>query len=216
MIKVLIVDDHPVFRHGLRMLLEADPSLTFVGEAEDGLQAIEMAREQHPDVILMDLHMARLDGIQAARQILIDQPGTGIIMLTVAHSDEHVFAAIQVGIRGFLLKDTDEDALIRSIHAVSHGEALIDPTIAARVLKEFRRLNQAQNVGQDLTPLELDILKLVGEGLENPQIAKILNVSEKTVVNRLTVIYQKIGVTSRTQAALYALRKGLSSLQPEA
>ncbi len=214
MIKVLIVDDHPVFRHGLRMLLEAEPTIDFVGEANDGLQAIEMARQLHPDVILMDLHMARLDGIQAARRILADQPEIGIIMLTVAHSDEHVFAAIQVGIRGFLLKDSDEETLIRSIHAVAHGEALIDPIIATRVLKEFRRLNQVQNVGPDLAPLEIEILKLVGEGLENPEIGNRLNISEKTVINRLTVIYQKIGVTNRTQAALYALRKGLSSLQP--
>ena len=215
MIKVMVVDDHPLFRRGLKVLLQSDETISFIGEAENGQKAVDLVPSLQPDVILMDLYMECMDGIEATRRILKDHPGIGIIMLTISDTDEQVFAAIQAGVRGFILKDVQEDALVNAIHAVARGEALIDPSIAARVLKEFRRLNQNHLASLDLTPLELDILKLTGNGMENPDIARQLNISEKTVVNRLTVIYQKLGVTNRTQAALYALRAGISTLQTD-
>jgi two-component system, NarL family, response regulator LiaR len=217
-IRVMIADDHPVFRRGMRIVCQNQVDLEMVGEASNGQEALDMARRLKPDVILMDIHMPVMNGIQAAQQITSEQPETGIIILTVTRDDEHVFSAIKAGARGYLLKDSDETTLIQAIYAIQRGEALIDPNVAARVLDEFRRMSetQLQDEGlQQLSEVELQILRLLAQGKENSAIAQQLYLSEKTVVNRLSTIYQKLHVNNRTQAALYALRQGLAPLTPE-
>ncbi len=217
-IRLLIVDDHAIIRRGLRQLIQETPEIELVGEAQDGKEAVEMARRLKPEVILMDIQMPVLDGIEATRQIVAENPQTGIIMLTVQRSNSLIFEAIMAGARGYLLKDADEEAMMRAILAVSRGEALIDSGVAARVLDEFRRLSQPKNVPEELESLsdgEMDVLRLVAQGDENPAIAQKLNISEKTITNRLTTIYQKLRVNNRTQAALYALRQGWVPLDPK-
>jgi len=217
-IRLLIADDHPIFRRGLHFICQDHAELELVGEVENGREAVEMARQPKPDIILMDIHMPVLDGIQATQCITSELPTVGVIILTVARDDENVFSAIKAGARGYLLKGCEEEALFQAIQAVHAGEALIDPNIAARVLDEFRRLSEmpVQNSElQQLTETELDILRLVAQGEENGVIAQRLFLSEKTVVNRLTTIYQKLHVNNRTQAALYALRQGLVPLVPK-
>jgi DNA-binding NarL/FixJ family response regulator len=217
-VRILIVEDHPVFRRGIIHVIKGQSDLQVVGEAENGLEAVQMVSRLQPDVILMDIHMPVMDGIQATQQITSMLPGTGIIMLTVERDDDHVFSAIKAGARGYLLKETEESSLIAAIYAVARGEGLIDPTIAGRVLDEFRRLSDLHppaNSFQNLTELERAILKRLAQGEENHTIAQHLHLSEKTVVNRLTTIYQKLHVNNRTQAALYALRQGIASISTD-
>jgi NarL family two-component system response regulator LiaR len=212
-LRLLIADDHGLFRRGLRQACE-EADLVVAGEAQNGQEAVEMARLLKPDVILIDIHMPLLDGLSATRQIIQEQPDIGVIILTVFRDEEHVFEAIQAGARGYLMKDTDEEALVQAIQVVARGEALIEPVVAARVLSEFRRLSQARALSSEehLTTVEMDILRLLAQGEENPAIADRLGISEKTVINRLTTIYQKIHVNNRTQAALYALRQGWATV----
>jgi two-component system, NarL family, response regulator LiaR len=215
--RLLIVDDHAIIRRGLRQLILETPEIELVGEAQDGQEAVEIVRQLKPEVILMDIQMPVLDGIEATRKIIAEYPQTGIIMLTVQRNSNLIFEAITAGARGYLLKDADEEALMRAILAVSRGEALIDSGIAAQVLDEFRRLSQSKGAPSEfekLTDAEMDILRLVAQGEENPAIAQDLAISEKTVGNRLTTIYQKLHVNNRTQAALYALRQGWVPLEP--
>jgi DNA-binding NarL/FixJ family response regulator len=217
-IRVLIADDHAIIRRGLRQLIEETTGIELAGEAQDGQEAVELAASLRPDVILMDIHMPRLNGIEATRQIIAANPHAGVIILTVQRSSSQIFEAIMAGARGYLLKDTDEEALTRAILAVSRGEALIDSGIASQVLDEFRRLSQPKDESAEfekLTEAEMDVLRLVAQGEENPAIAQQLSISEKTVTNRLTSIYQKLRVNNRTQAALHALRQGWVPLDPK-
>ncbi|MDW8102956.1 MAG: response regulator transcription factor [Anaerolineae bacterium] len=212
LIRVLIADDHRLFRQGLRLICETVGNLEVVGEAENGQEAVELALKLNPDVVLMDIRMPVMDGVEATRQITARAPSVRIIILTMYRQDQYVFEAIKAGARGYLLKDVDEQELVKAVRAVHRGEALVDPALAARLLEEFRRLSQS-TVEEELTPGEMEVLRLVAQGLDNKSIARKLKISERTVANRLSEIYQKLRVVSRTQAALVALRRGWVSLE---
>jgi len=211
-VRVLIADDHRLFRQGLHQICETVGRLEVVGEAENGEEAVALARQLKPDVVLMDIRMPVMDGVEATRLITASVPSARIIILTMYRQDQYVFEAIKAGARGYLLKDIDEQELVDAVRAVHRGEALIDPGLAARLLEEFRRLSQSAADVEELTPAEMDVLRLVAQGLDNKSIARELNLSERTVTNRLSEIYQKLHVANRTQAALLALRRGWASL----
>jgi len=216
-IRVLIADDHRLFRQGLGYVCESG-GLTVVGEAGDGREAVEMARRLQPDVVLMDVQMPALDGVQATALITAESPSTRVIVLTMYRQDQYVFEAIKAGARGYLLKDIDERELVEAVRAVHRGEALVNPTLATRLLEEFRSLSQAAGRGatmETLTPGEMEVLRLVAQGADNKTIAERLVLSERTVANRLSEIYQKLHVNNRTQAALVALRRGWAALEQE-
>jgi NarL family two-component system response regulator LiaR len=223
-IRVLIADDHRLFRRGLRQVCEIEGGFEVVGEAEDGQQAIELARDLQPDVILMDIGMPLVTGVEATRVITGENPAVRVIALTVYEEDRHVFEAIRAGAQGYLLKDVEEHTLVEAVRAVHRGEALIDSHVAVSVLDEFRRIShlepeiaRARVVAEmsQLTDMEMEILRLLAQGVENRTIADRLSLAEKTVSNRLSDIYHKLHVNNRTQAALYALRRGWVTLTPD-
>ncbi len=210
-IRVLLADDHKLFRQGLRQICEIKGGFEVVGEAEDGQEAVRLAAELKPDVILMDIGMPVLDGIQAITQIMEEGLEARIIALTMCQENHCVFDAIKAGASGYLLKNVDAQVVLDAVRATHRGEALVDPMTAAKVLDEFRRLSQATDdaAGMELlTEGEMAVLGLVAEGAENQAIAEQLNLSVQTISNRLRSIYQKLHVNNRTQAALYALRQG--------
>lgn len=213
-IKILIVDDHKLFRHGLRQICRAE-GLTVVGEAAGGQEAIEMACRPQPDVVLMDLGMPGLNGVQATQQILAHNPHIKVIALTMFREDNYIVDAVRAGVSGYLLKNSDPSVLVTAIKTVARGDALLDPTMTAKLLKEFRRIDLpfAVNESETISPAEMDVLRLVAVGADNMDIAASLCLSERTVGNRLTNIYQKLNVKNRTQAALYALKRGWVALE---
>jgi DNA-binding NarL/FixJ family response regulator len=216
-INVLIVDDHTLFRSGIRKMLEGEPDMCVVGEAGTGREALEQARRLVPDVILMDIKMPEppgsdqaLDGIEATRILHREMPHVGIIFCTVYEDDEFVFAGLQAGGRGFIVKDDDPETMLRAIRAVAHGESLLGPTIAQKVMRQFSALPGKQDpLVDELTPREMEVLKLIADGLPNKDIAETLVLSEKTVKNHINNIFSKLHVYDRSQAMLYAIRKGL-------
>jgi NarL family two-component system response regulator LiaR len=212
-IRILIADDHTVVRQGLRMLCEGPGGFTVAAEAENGSQAVTLARRLRPDVILMDIVMPDVDGVDAIRQIMRENSAARIIVLTMYRQEQYMLDAIRAGARGYLLKTVDSEKLIAAIEAVHRGDYLIDPIIAARVLSELHLAKppQAPRV-EPLTESEMAVLRLVAQGVDNQDIAQALNYSVYTVANRLRTIYEKLHVTSRTQAALYALRQGWVTL----
>jgi DNA-binding NarL/FixJ family response regulator len=217
-ITVLLADDHTLFRQGLHQICEIKGGFDVVGEAEDGLEAVRLAAVLDPDVILMDISMPELDGIGATRQIVEKDPEAAIILLTIYQQDHYVFDAIKAGAKGYLRKNVDAQVLLEAVRAAHRGEALVDPMIATRVLDEFRRLSQMAGQSPEiehLTEGEMQVLRLVAEGADNQAIADQLNLSVQTIANRLRSIYQKLQVNNRTQAALYALRRGWASLDLE-
>jgi DNA-binding NarL/FixJ family response regulator len=209
-VNILIVDDHTLFRTGVRKMLEAEEDMHVVGEAATGVEALEQARSLMPDVILMDIKMPDLDGVQAARTLHREMPHVGIIFVTMFEDDEFIFQGLQAGGRGYILKDADPDTMLRAIRAVAHGESLLGSTVAQKVMRQFSALpgKQAPLV-DDLTPRELEVLKLIAEGRSNSEIAGELTISEKTVKNHINNIFSKLHVYDRSQAMLYAIRKGL-------
>lgn len=214
-IRVLIADDHKLFRQGIRQICEVKGEFEVVGEAENGQEAVDLARQLTPDVVLMDINMPVLDGVQATSLITKHNPSVQVIILTMYRQDHYVFEAVKAGARGYLLKDTDWQDLLEAVRAVHRGEALVNPALAVRLLDEFRRISQrpADDEGVErLTEGEMDVLRLVAQGLENKEIIEQLCLTEKTVTNRLSKIYQKLHVNTRTQAALYALRQGWAKL----
>jgi DNA-binding NarL/FixJ family response regulator len=210
-IRILIADDHAILRQGLAQIFAAEPDMLVVGQAANGREAVQKALALRPDVGLMDINMPALDGVEATRRITAHLPKVGLIILTMYRQDRYVFEAIKAGARGYLLKDIDADELLRAIRAVARGETLIDPNMASKMLDEFGRLRAARARDEflDLTEREVEILRLVAVGASNQQIAGQLHLTEKTVRNRLTVIFEKLHINNRTQAALYALRGGL-------
>ncbi|MBI5956544.1 MAG: response regulator transcription factor [Chloroflexi bacterium] len=213
-ISVLIADDHTLFRKGIRKMLEAEEDMEVVGEAATGRQALEQARALTPDVILMDIKMPDLDGIEATRTLRREMPHVGIIFVTMFEDDEFVFRGLQAGGRGYILKDADPETMLRAIRAVAHGESLLGPTIAQKVLRQFAALPGKQALfADDLTPREQGVLRLIAEGRSNKDIARELCLSEKTVKNHINNIFAKLHVYDRTQAMLYAIRKGLVKIE---
>jgi len=217
-IRILLADDHRLFRQGMRQICEILGGFEVVGEAENGEEAVHLAQELQPDVILMDVQMPVLDGVEATRLITENNLAIRVIILTMYRQDRYVFEAIKAGARGYLLKDADEQELVEVVRAVHRGEALIDSALASKVLDEFRRLSQMtveEGVVESLTPGELEVLRLVAQGADNKTIGERICLSESTVANRLSTIYQKLHVNNRTQAALVALRRGWAVLDEE-
>ncbi len=208
-VRVLIADDHRMFRQGLRQILETQPDMEVIGEAGDGLEAVERAVRLQPDVTLVDINMPGMDGVAAIREITERCPAARCIVITMYRRDRYLFEAIKAGAYGYLLKDADAADLLRAIRAVQRGEALVDPAIAARLLEEFRHPEQAGAPQEGLTRRDVEVLRLLAQGLGNAEIAEKLFISEKTVRNRLSIIFQKLHLSNRTEAALYALREGL-------
>ena len=213
---MLLADDHALFRQGLKSLLEAEGDFRVVGEAKDGWEALRHALVVRPDVILMDIQMPGLDGVQATQAILEEWPQARVIILTMYRQDAYVFEAVKAGARGYLLKDADAKALIEAIRRVHAGEVLLDAELAGRIIQDFRAKKEASApLNAELTEREVQILKLLAQGYTNLEIASELGLSEKTVRNRLSEIFQKLHLNNRTQAALYAIREGLAQPEPE-
>lgn len=204
-IRILIADDHAVVRQGLRMFLSLDPDFEIIGEGVDGRQAVELARSLHPDIVLMDLLMPALSGVEATAIIRRELPDVEVIALTSVLEDKSVVDAVRAGAIGYLLKDTEADELIRAIKAAAAGQVQLSPQAAARLLREVR----APENPDMLTERETHVLRLLAMGQSNREIALALNISEKTVKTHVSSILAKLNVTSRTQAALYAVRIGL-------
>ena len=213
--RLLIVDDHLVVRTGIRALLAPEPNIEIVGEARDGAEAVAEARRLQPDVILMDLVMPQLDGIAAIQQIVAAQPDARILVLTSFEADDKVFPAIRAGALGYTLKDLGPAELVRAIQRVYRGESSLHPAIARRVLQELAHPSQHPPTAEPLTEREVAVLRLVAHGGSNQQIAAALRIGEGTVRLHVSNILSKLHLASRTQAALYALREGLASLQDE-
>ncbi len=214
-IRVLIADDHPLIREGLRGLLAAEPDLELVGEAVDGLEAVEKTDQLRPDVILLDLLMPVKSGIEAMIEIKEKDPGARILVLTSFADDEQVFPALRAGALGYLLKDSSPQDLLRAIRSVYRGESSLHPAIARRLVLQFSQPAVDSSPENPLTQREVEVLKLVAEGLSNQNIADELVVSERTVGKHVGNILEKLHLANRTQAALYALREGLSTLEPK-
>lgn len=214
MIRVLLADDHALFRQGLRSLLESE-NMRVIGEAANGREALRYAADTHPDVILMDIQMPELDGVKATQSILEIDPEAKVIMITMYRQDRYVFEAVKAGARGYILKDADATTLIDAIKRVASGEALLDAEMAQNVLDDFRdkREELPTEKHSDLNERETTILKLLAQGFSNQDIALRLDISEKTVRNRLSEIFNKLQLNNRTQAALYAIREGIAPLE---
>ena len=210
-IRVLIADDHPFYREGVRTMLSVAPEIEIIGEAADGDEAIAQAAALQPDVILMDLKMPGVNGIEATRRILRTSPHIGVLVLTMFEADESVFTAMRAGARGYLLKDADQDELIRAIQAVSRGEAIFSPAIAERLIHYFAALRPpaADLAFPELTEREREILHLIAQGHNNVAIAERLFVSTKTVQNHVSNIFSKLQVADRAQAIVRAREAGL-------
>lgn len=213
-IKVLIVDDHRLFRQGLRRVLELDREVQVIGEAHNGLVAQELAFKTRPDIGLMDLNMPTLDGVAATEAILRHMPEVGVIVLTMFDEDHLVSQAMRAGARGYLLKDADAKEVLDAIHAVHQGGSRMDSSVTAKLLGEFRRMARSPKSSEgssDLTEKERAMLQMLAEGLSNKEIAQRLNYAQSTVKNRLSIIFEKLGVSDRTQAAIYAITHGIAS-----
>jgi NarL family two-component system response regulator LiaR len=211
-IRVLIADDHAIVRKGIRALLATEPAIVVVGEAEDGQQAIDRTSQLAPDVVLMDLVMPGIDGLEATEQIIAQQPDTHILVLTSFAGDDKVFPAIRAGARGYLLKDSGPEDLVQAIKQVHRGESSLHPSIARKLLRELAGPTQRDPEVDTLTEREIEVLQLVAEGYSNRHIAERLTISEATVRTHVSNILAKLNLGSRTQAALYALRTGIASL----
>ncbi len=211
-IRVLIADDHAIVRKGLCALLATEAGIAVVGEAKNGLEAIEHSRELQPDVILMDLVMPQMDGLAAIRHLSAHQPQVRVLVLTSFAGDDKIFPAIKAGALGYLLKDSGPDELVQAIQQVHRGESSLDPIIARRVLQEFSQPFKRLSGAAGLTDREMEVLRLLAKGCPNREIAEDLEITEATVRTHVSSILSKLKLSSRTQAALYALREGLVSL----
>ncbi|MBN1219854.1 MAG: response regulator transcription factor [Anaerolineae bacterium] len=217
-IRVLIVDDHAMVRQGLRTFLTLSEGIEVVGEAANGLEAVEQARQYQPDIVLMDLVMPQLDGIEATRRIRALSPKTQVLALTSFIDDEKVFTAIEAGALGYLLKDVSPDDLVEAIKAAHRGEAQLHPEVTKKLMGQvIARAKQAEAAphqpskagAKDLTERELEVLRLIATGSSNREIAQTLTIAEKTVKTHVSNILSKLHLADRTQAAIYALQKGL-------
>lgn len=210
--KILICDDQAIVRDGLEMLIKLETDMQVVGAAEDGAAAVEMAGRFKPDVVLMDLKMPIMDGVEATRQIRNKYPEIKVLVLTTFDEDEWLFSAIQAGAAGYLLKDTPRDEVIRAIKGTMAGKTYVDPSVAGKILRQASspQKKEASLITSKLTQREIEVLRLLARGLSNTDIAERLFLSEGTVRNHVSAILSKLGVTDRTQAAVIAIQHGLS------
>lgn len=216
-IRVLVVDDHPVFRHGLRALLTALDEVELVGEGADGDAAVRMAADLRPDVVVMDLKMPGLDGVEATRRIVRSTPATAVLVLTMFEDEDSVFAAMRAGARGYLIKGADSPDVLRAIVAVAGGEAIFGPSVASRILGYLTRPLSVhdERVFPELTAREREVLSLLAAGLGNNAIAGRLSLSTKTVRNNVSSIFAKLQVADRAEAIVRARRAGLGVTEGE-
>lgn len=214
-IRVFIADDHAIVRNGIAALLATEPDIEVIGDASNGGEAVLAAKELHPDVILMDLVMPEMDGIQAIQQIRTHDPDARILVMTSFATDEMVFPAIKSGALGYLLKDSSPEELVNAIHQVYRGEPSLHPQIARRMLQEISQPSTQTRTEEPLTERELEVLKLIARGMSNQEIAEQLVISETTVRTHVSRILSKLHLASRTQAALYALKEGLADLDDQ-
>jgi len=210
-ISVMLADDHVLFRQALRHLLESEPDIQIVGEVGDGDSVLNVAEKHHPDVILMDISMPGTDGVSATRDVKAEIPGIKVIILTMFSEDGHVIRAVRAGADAYLLKNTEATKVIDAIRAAARGASVIEPKMAATLLSEFRRMSNLQEEDglASLTEREIELLRLVAKGLSNKEIAFELHLAESTIKNRLSILFEKLDVKDRTQAAIYALSHGL-------
>ncbi len=215
-IRILLADDHAVVREGTKELLERQSDLEVVGEASDGKEAVQLAISQHPDVVIMDFAMPKLNGIEATRQIKAIAPEIAVLVLSAYDSEQYIFAFLEAGAAGYLLKDVHVNELVKAIRAIHAGESILHPTIARKVINRFAR--PAKKTGPEetldqLTERELEVLKMAAQGKSNREIASELVISIRTVQTHLSNVFSKMGVGSRTEAVVYALRKGWLTLE---
>lgn len=210
-IRVILVDDHPIFRAGVRALLAAVPDVVLVGEAGDGDEGVRLAATERPDVALMDLQMPTLGGVEATRRLREASPDTAVLVLTMIEDDHSVFAAMRAGARGYVLKDADEEEILRAVRAVAHGEALFGPAVATRVARFFERPPEGHTdrMFPGLTEREREILEFIARGERNAAIAVRLSLSPKTIRNHVTSIFDKLEVAGRAEAIIRAREAGL-------
>jgi DNA-binding NarL/FixJ family response regulator len=207
--RVLLVDDQTLFRTGLARLLSEDGRIEIIGQAADGAEAVIQAAKLKPDVVLMDLKMPNVDGIEATRQIIAADPDIRVLILTTFETDNHVIQALKAGASGYVLKDSLAEAIVSSIQAVASGERVMASAVANRVLEMLSGTSTPKEFYDGLTAREVEILRLLATGMANKQIAYRLKISEKTVRNHVSNMYEKLGIYDRSQAVLYAVRKGL-------
>lgn len=225
-IKVLIVDDQPLVRHGVSSIVAEEPGMIMVGEASNGLEAIREVHRHHPDVVLMDVNMPRMDGLEATRQLCgsdqpkhdqtgADQTGPKVIILTMYDQDEHVFDALRAGASGYLLKESTSTQLVEAVRAVASGDALLSPTVTRMLIREFARRPALSPVAEGaglaaLTGREYDVFLLLVQGYNNAEIAAQLVLGESTIKSHVQHLYQKLGVRDRVQVVIYAYENGIS------
>jgi DNA-binding NarL/FixJ family response regulator len=214
-IRVLVVDDQTVVREGLETILGLSPGIEVVGAAADGVEALRVVAERRPDIVLMDLRMPRLDGVEATRRITRDFPATRVVVLTTYADDESIFGALEAGALGYLTKDAGAQEIQRAIQIVHAGEALLDPTVQLRVIRalsgDVRTPRREPALPDDLSPREAEVLRLIAQGLNNREIAERLFVTEATVKTHINNIFGKAGLRDRAQAVVYAIRHGLAA-----
>lgn len=208
-IKILIADDHPVVREGLMSMVSREPDFIVVGEATNGKEAVAKAVELKPDIILMDLRMPEMDGVEAMKQIAAVNPQIKFIILTTFSDDEYIFRGIEAGARAYLLKDTPREELFKAIRTVYKGESLIQPVVASKVLDKFAELARQTQAPDALTDREIEVLQLIAKGAANKEIADALCISSSTVKTHIASIFQKLGANDRTEAVTQAIKRGI-------
>jgi NarL family two-component system response regulator LiaR len=214
-IKILIVDDHAVVRKGIRALLATETDIEVIGEAKDGSQAVQLYDDLKPDLLLLDLLMPKMTGVEVIKQIKNDHPQAKILVLTSFAADDQVFPAIKAGALGYLLKDSDPKDLVTAIHLVNQGESFLSPTIARKVLEEIFQPNEKPLSPDPLTKREIEVLQVLAKGKSNRSIGAELSISETTVRTHVSNILSKLHLASRTEAALYALKEGVANLEED-
>jgi len=211
-INILIADDHPVVREGLNAMLSREVDFKVVGEAKDGAEAVSKVKELKPDVVLMDLRMPEMDGVEAMRQIRSIDADVKFIILTTYSDDDYIFSGIEAGARAYLLKDAPRDELFKAIRAVYKGESLIQPVVASKLLDRFSQLSRRTPSGEELSEREIEVLCLMAKGAANKEISAELKIAQSTVKTHITNIFQKLEVNDRTEAVTQAIKKGLIRL----
>lgn len=208
LIRLVLADDHAVVRKGIREFLEQDPAIRVVAEAQDGAEAVALVAREHPEVAVLDIQMPRLNGLEATRQLKHDFPNLGVLIVTAYDDDPYIFAALQAGANGYLLKTASSDEIIQAVHAIAEGESALSPAVAKKLVQRAA----GSDMGRDetiepLTERELEVLRLAGRGLGNKQIGAALAISDRTVQGHLANIYAKLHVSTRTEAVLFAVRE---------